>query len=64
MEMTRPKLLTVDEVATQLRVGRSKAWTLVLSGAIPSVKIGQSRRVSAEAVDQYIEHLLAEAQSA
>ena len=48
------RLLTVKEVADQLGVSRSKAYHLVLSGAIQSLAIGRSRRVSPGAVAEFI----------
>ena len=48
------RLLTVKEVADQLGVSRSKAYQLVVSGAIQSLAIGRSRRVSPGAVAEFI----------
>ncbi len=48
------RLLTVREVADHLGVSRSKAYQLVLSGAIQSLAIGRSRRVSPGAVAEFI----------
>ena len=50
-------LLTVEEAATQLRIGRTTAWGLVKSGALHSVQIGRLRRVPASAVDTYATRL-------
>jgi excisionase family DNA binding protein len=47
-------LLTADEVARALRVGRSKVYELMRSGALPSVKIGGSRRVSVTALAEFV----------
>jgi excisionase family DNA binding protein len=51
------KLLTVEEVAQILRIGRTRAWGLVMSGEIASVKIGRSRRVEPQAVEEYVARL-------
>jgi excisionase family DNA binding protein len=40
-----------------LRVGRSKVYELIRSGALRSVKIGGSRRVSATALAEYVTQL-------
>lgn len=47
-------LLTAEEVAGALRVGRSKVYELMRSGALRSVKIGGSRRISATALAEYV----------
>lgn len=52
-------LLTVEEAATQLRIGRTTAWGLVKSGELHSVQIGRLRRIPASAVDAYAARLLA-----
>ena len=49
--------LTVDEVAEQLRVGRTTVYRLLKTGELPSFCIGRSRRVSAEALHSYVEGL-------
>lgn len=48
---------TVMEVAEQLRVGRTTAYGLISSGELPSIKVGGSRRVTAEALRTYIDRL-------
>lgn len=50
-------LLTPEEAAHALRVGRSKVYDLMRSGALRSVKIGGSRRVSATALTEYVTQL-------
>jgi excisionase family DNA binding protein len=49
------KLLTPEEVADQLRVGRTKVYELLASGKLRSVKIGRRRRVSPGALEEFIE---------
>lgn len=51
------RLLTVGDVAELLQLGRSKTYELVMSGTIPSVLIGRSRRIMAASVDAYIKEL-------
>lgn len=51
-------LLTVEETAELLNVGRTKAYTLVRSGDIASVRIGRLRRVPKSAIDDYTERLI------
>ena len=50
-------LLTVPEAAERLSLGRTKAYELVLSGRIESVKVGTARRVPVDALDRYVESL-------
>lgn len=46
-------LLTVEEAAKRLGIGKTKAYELVKSGAIESVQIGRLRRVHVDAVNAY-----------
>lgn len=39
---------TVPQAARHFKISPAKAWKLVLSGQVPSVKIGSSRRVTLE----------------
>lgn len=48
------KLYTVGEVAALLRYSRSSVWGLIDSGALPSVKLGRLRRVSARQLTEFI----------
>ena len=59
---SEPKLLlTVEEAAQRLSVGRPKMWQLVMRGDVVSLKIGASRRVSVAALEDYVQRLTAEA---
>jgi excisionase family DNA binding protein len=60
--MEEKLLLTVDEAARRLGIGRSHAYVFVLRGEIESVKIGRSRRVPVEAIEQFVDRLRAEQQ--
>ena len=55
-----PLLLRVYEAAEAIGMGRSKAYELVASGVLPSVRVGRSLRVPAQAVRDFVEHLIAE----
>lgn len=50
-------LLTVEEAARRLQIGRTTMYTLIKEGAIPSVRIGQLRRIPAESLTTYVTHL-------
>jgi len=58
------KLLTIDEAARRLGIGRSHAYLFVQRGELQSIKLGRSRRVPAQALDTFIEKLRAEAEEA
>jgi excisionase family DNA binding protein len=45
--------LTIPEVARELRVGRTTVYRLIGSGELPSILVGGSRRVPAEALSAY-----------
>ncbi len=47
-------LLTPEEAAQILNVGRSKVYELVRSGALFSVKIGACRRIPVDALHDYV----------
>lgn len=55
MDEQRHEYLKVREVAEVLRIARSRAYELVGSGEIPSVRIGRSVRVSREELDRWLE---------
>ena len=50
-------LLTVEEAARRLGIGRTTCFRLVLAGEIESVTVGRLRRVPADAVTAYVAKL-------
>lgn len=50
-------LLTVEEAAHALRIGRTRMFALIASGEIKSVLIGRSRRISIDALHEYARRL-------
>ncbi len=50
-----PGLLTLEETAQFLRLGRTKTHTLIKRGELPSVRIGHSLRIPAAALREWIE---------
>ncbi|QOV37295.1 excisionase family DNA-binding protein [Streptomyces ferrugineus] len=50
-------LLTVEETARRLRIGRTTCFRLVRAGEIESVTVGRLRRVPADAVPAYVAKL-------
>lgn len=55
--MSQRLLMNVDEVAVALRIGTVAAWKLVMSGAIPSCKLGRSRRVKVSDLERFVAEL-------
>ncbi|MFF4355100.1 helix-turn-helix domain-containing protein [Streptomyces sp. NPDC001530] len=46
--------LTVAEVARIMRVSKMTVYRLVHSGHLPSIRVGRSYRVTAQAVREYL----------
>jgi excisionase family DNA binding protein len=57
---TAPLLLSVEEAAAQLRIGRSRMFELIRCGDVLSVKVGGSRRVPYDSVKAYVDRLVSE----
>jgi excisionase family DNA binding protein len=55
----RQILVTMQEAAKCLRIGRTSMYALVMAGEVDSVQIGRSRRVPLGALDDYVERLRA-----
>ncbi len=54
-----PLLLTPEEAAEVLRVGRTKIYALMKAGDLRSVHIGRSCRISRAELERYVQHLQA-----
>ena len=53
-----PKLLlTPEEAAKVLGIGRTKVYELMLNNALESVKIGSSRRIPSDSLTTFVETL-------
>ena len=50
-------LLTIEEAAKALRIGRTHMFKLLGNGEIRSVYIGRSRRISIDALKEYVTKL-------
>ncbi len=50
-------LLTPEEAADALSIGRSKLYELISDGRLPSVRIDASRRVPISALLEFVERL-------
>jgi excisionase family DNA binding protein len=53
-----PMLVTVEEAAMLLRIGRTTAYELVMSGKLKSVKVGRRRLVVRDGIRDYVGELL------
>lgn len=54
------QMLTVEQAAKTLSIGRTTMFALIKSGEIESVRIGFLRRVPADAIDAYLVRLQTE----
>ena len=50
-----PLLLTVNDLASVLRIGRNAAYKLVKYGIIQSTRVGRSIRIPRNALVQFLE---------
>ena len=53
-ETGRVRYLTVEEVATVMRVSKMTVYRLLHSGELPGVRVGRSFRVPQDALDAYL----------
>jgi excisionase family DNA binding protein len=58
------ELLTVEEVAGKLNIGRTTVYELIASGDLPSITIRRCRRVLRSDLDAYITRLRSEGEDA
>lgn len=64
MDENKKLLVRVSEAAELLSVARSKAYVMVQTGELPSVRLGKSVRVPVSALREYVERLTAQAADA
>ena len=50
-------LLKVTEAADMLSIARSKAYVLVQTGELPSVRLGNSIRIPSQKLREYVDQL-------
>ena len=55
-------LLSVDEVAVSLSLGRSLVYKLVMHGEIPSITVGRMRRIPVTSLQAYVSEQLSQLQ--
>ncbi len=56
VKVSSEPLLTAADVSYRLHLSRSCTYSLMQSGVIPTVRIGKSRRVRAEDLENFIKH--------
>ena len=56
-----PVLLTVEEAADALALGRTKVYELLDAGALRSIKIGRARRIPVEALHEFVHRMESQA---
>ena len=54
-------LLTAEEVAESLKIGRCKVYDLIRTGELQSIKIGRLRRIPVDSVHTFAQRMVAEA---
>jgi len=47
-------VLTIEEAARRLGIGRTLMYSLVMSGEVESVRIGRLRRIPLECLSEYV----------
>lgn len=52
-------VLTIEEAAECLGIGRTLMYALVTAGEVESVRIGRLRRIPTDALDRYVSELRA-----
>jgi excisionase family DNA binding protein len=57
-------LLTVEQAAAALAIGRTNVFKLIKTKEIASVRVGQLRRIPASEIDAYVARLIAEQNAA
>jgi excisionase family DNA binding protein len=56
-------LLTPNDAAIRLSIGRTAIYELIATGELESFKIGRSRRIPSAAVESYVERLREQARA-
>lgn len=59
--MPEALLYDVDDAIAMTRLGRTKLYELMADGTLPSVKAGRRRLIPAQALRDFVAHLVATA---
>lgn len=57
-DRTSDDVLTIEEAARYLKIGRTTMYALIRAGEVESVEIGRCRRVPLECLKDYVKRLL------
>ncbi len=57
VQSTPRMVLTVEEAAERLGIGRTLMYALVKSGDVESIAIGRLRRIPLDSLDDFVERL-------
>jgi excisionase family DNA binding protein len=52
-----PLLITMEEAARRLSVGRTLIYQQVRRGKLPSIRVGRCRRIALIDLERFVEHL-------
>jgi excisionase family DNA binding protein len=55
--LTESLLLTPEEAAQALRIGRTRLYEMLRTGELGSVRVGRSRRIARRDIEGYVETL-------
>jgi excisionase family DNA binding protein len=58
--MSDERLLTIEQAAERLQIGRTFAYGLIQRGELASIKLGRARRIPVQAIDEYVIRLTTE----
>lgn len=53
--IVEPEFLTVDELATRLRIGRTAAYALCRANGFPAIRVGGSIRIPIKQFNEWLE---------
>lgn len=59
-ELGAKEVLTAEEAARYLAIGRTSMYAILRGRAVPSVQIGRSRRIRRRDLDLYLDRLAEE----
>lgn len=51
-------LLTVEEAAHRMSIGRSHLYELLRRGEVPSIRLGRARRIPVSALSEFVQRRL------
>lgn len=57
------ELISIQDVQTELTVGRSTVYNLLAAGKLKSVKVGKYRRITRDSFNDYLEELYKQIES-